>query len=94
MKIEFRRLARPVIVGMGIVAILGIVAWLNGPLRHPRTDPLQPAPAVRAETGGPPPASSSQPGSPDVNPAAFKDQGDLAFVWRDLLTIRAGDTSD
>ena len=82
MKPDIRRLTRPIIAGIGIGVILVAVVWLNRPLRLTHADPLQPPPSARAEPGGSSPAANPKPGSPEVNPAAFRDQGDLAFVWQ------------
>lgn len=94
MKIDFRRLIRPLIAGMGVIVIFSVAAWVGNPSRHQRTGPLQPDTAVRAEAGNPSPVSDLLQGFPDVNPAAFKDQGDLAFVWQDLLYILDGKTGE
>lgn len=85
MKLKMRRWYRPIIAGTGLAIILGVVLWLNRPLQLPYAAPLPPAPAAQVEPGGSSPASNTRASSPEVNPTAFKDQGDLAFVWQGLL---------
>lgn len=94
MKLKMRRWYRPIIAGTGLAINLGAVLWLNRPLQLPYAAPLPPAPVAQAEPGGSSPASNTRASSPEVNPTAFKDQGDLAFVWQGLLYTLDGNTGE
>lgn len=93
MKLDIRRLTRPIIAGVCIGVILAFVIWLSHPLGILQNSPSQPS-AAQVEPGGPPPSPQHKPGSPDINPAAFKDLGNLAFVWQGLLYVLDGKTGE
>lgn len=87
------RLTLLIIAGIGIGIIL-VAMWSNHLSRPTQPNQPQPSPAVRAEPGGSSTVTNPNPGPPDVNPAALKDRGDLAFVWRGLLYTLEGGTGE
>jgi Tol biopolymer transport system component len=93
-KLDMRRFSRPTIAGIGVVIILVAVLWLNHLLLLPHHNLLQPLPKEQTDSGGSQPSGNVTITSPDVNPAAFKDQGDLAFIWQDLLYTLDGATGE
>ena len=88
------RLTLFIIAGIGIGAILAAMIRFNYLSRPTQDNQPQPSPAVQAEPDGSSPVTNPNPGPPDVNPAALKDRGDLAFVWRGLLYTLEGGTGE
>ncbi|HBC92182.1 MAG TPA: hypothetical protein DCZ10_04555 [Pelotomaculum sp.] len=52
------------------------------------------SPIQEVEPGSPPASGDAMPNAPDVNTAAFKDQGDLAFIRQGLLYMLDGETGE
>jgi Tol biopolymer transport system component len=90
---------RSLVTGVAALGILGSIVWLNQPIRLPHANALAvPALAPAVDPAGTPVTPrvviETAEGKPAVNAAAFKNQGDLAFVWRDLLYRLEGKSGD
>lgn len=94
MKPDIPKFARLAIVGTVISLIIIFTAWLNRSSEFPLAAPSQTTPAAQTELNGPTPSPNSQPGSPEVNPAALRGSGNLAFVWRGLIYTLDGKTGE
>ncbi len=84
-------LTRPIILGVAAACLIAAVIWLNRPLQLPFFNQFNSI--AQAQSKDKPKAPSNME-APDVNPAAFKDQGLLAFIWKDLLYALDGSTGE
>jgi hypothetical protein len=90
---------RSLITAVAVLGTLGTIVWLNRPIQLPRINALAaPALAPAVDPAGTPVTPrivvNAKAGGPTVNAAAFKNQGDLAFVWQDLLYRLEGKSGD
>ena len=83
--------SRPIITGLAIGGVITALVWLNQPLDLPYFKQVD----ALAQTESKDRQLNSSPQElPDVNAAAFKGQGKLAFIWKGLLYNLDGSTGE
>ncbi|WP_449240677.1 biopolymer transporter Tol [Desulfoscipio gibsoniae] len=87
---KINRFVRPAMQGIVIGGLITAVLWLNQPIHLPYFNQLEATAQAQSQDTEQTPTLREQ---PEVNSAAFKGQGKLAFISKGLLYVLDGSTS-